>query len=75
VHHHINIGETLLKVVVDASLPLSGQFPAKAISLLDSAAAAAVRGGENEHSVCDVQMAAARFAGDDQESSCSRTWP
>ena len=72
-HHRIKIEETLLKDVIDASLPLTGQFPAKAISLLDSAAATAVLAGENELGLFEVHSAAARFAGDDQESSCSQT--
>lgn len=74
-HHRIKIEETLLKAVIDASLPLTRQFPAKAISLLDTAAATAVLAGENELSLFDVHTAAARYADDDQDSICLQTRP
>lgn len=47
-HHHINISEALLNTIVETALPLTGHFPAKAISLLDAAASRAVLAGESE---------------------------
>jgi ATP-dependent Clp protease ATP-binding subunit ClpA len=64
-HHNIAISEPLLKSVIETALPLVGCFPAKAITLLDAAAARAVLSGESELSLFDVYTAAARFLGDD----------
>lgn len=66
-HHRIEIEETLLNPVIETALPLTGHFPAKAISLLDAAAARAVLAGESELSLFDVYTAAARFGEDDDE--------
>jgi ATP-dependent Clp protease ATP-binding subunit ClpA len=60
-HHKIAIEESLLNAVIETALPLTGHFPAKAISLLDGAAARAVLAGESELSLFDVYTAAARF--------------
>ena len=64
-HHHITIDETLLEAILETALPLAGHFPAKAISLLDTAAARAVLAGESELSLFDVYTAAARFREDE----------
>jgi ATP-dependent Clp protease ATP-binding subunit ClpA len=64
-HHHLAIEEALLQGVIETALPLTGCFPAKAISLLDAAAARAVLAGESELSLFDVYAAAARFREDD----------
>jgi ATP-dependent Clp protease ATP-binding subunit ClpA len=64
-HHQIEIGEPLLHAIVETALPLAGHLPAKAISLLDSAAARAVLALESELSLFDVYAAAARFRGDE----------
>lgn len=64
-HHQVEIGEPLLDAVVDTALPLAGHLPAKAISLLDSAAARAVLAGESELGLFDLYAAAARFRGDE----------
>jgi ATP-dependent Clp protease ATP-binding subunit ClpA len=58
-HHHIEIDESLLDAVLDTAIALTGQLPAKAISLLDAAAARAVLAGESELSPFDVHSAAA----------------
>lgn len=60
-HHRITIDETLLDAVIETALPLTAHFPAKAISLLDGAAARAVLAGESELSLFDVYTAGARF--------------
>jgi ATP-dependent Clp protease ATP-binding subunit ClpA len=65
VHHHIAIQEALLDTVIETALPLPGHFPAKAISLLDAAAARSVLAGESELSLFDVYTAAARFREED----------
>jgi ATP-dependent Clp protease ATP-binding subunit ClpA len=59
-HHQIGIDESLLSAVLDTALSLTGHFPAKAISLLDGAAARAVLAGEIELSLFDIYTAAAR---------------
>lgn len=64
-HHNIAIEETLLSAVIETALPVTGHFPAKAISLLDAAAARAVLAGEAELSLFDIYTAAARFREDD----------
>jgi len=64
-HHQVEIAEPLLDAVVDTALPLAGHLPAKAISLLDSAAARAVLAGESELGRFDLYAAAARFRDDD----------
>jgi ATP-dependent Clp protease ATP-binding subunit ClpA len=64
-HHQITLDERLLKPVIDAALPLTGHFPAKAIALLDAAAAIAVLAAETELSLFDVHTAAARVPGAD----------
>jgi ATP-dependent Clp protease ATP-binding subunit ClpA len=64
-HHRIQIEETLLNPVIETALPLAGHFPAKAISLLDAAAARAVLANEDKLSLFEVHAAAARFRGDD----------
>ena len=60
-HHRIAIQEALLNTVIEIALPLTGHFPAKAVSLLDASAARAVVAGEGELSLFDVYTAAARF--------------
>ena len=60
-HHQIAIDEALLTPVIETGLPLTGHFPAKAISLLDAAAARAVLAGESGLSMFDVCAAAAGF--------------
>lgn len=65
-HHQVEIAEPLLDAIVDTALPLSGHLPAKAISLLDSAAARAVLAGESELGLFDLYAAAARFGSDDR---------
>jgi ATP-dependent Clp protease ATP-binding subunit ClpA len=64
-HHRIAIQEALLNTVIEIALPLTGHFPAKAISLLDASAARAVLAGEDELSLFDVYTAAARFREDE----------
>jgi ATP-dependent Clp protease ATP-binding subunit ClpA len=64
-HHQVEIGEPFLDAVVDTALPLAGHLPAKAISLLDSAAARAVLAGESELGLFDLYAAAARFGSDE----------
>jgi len=64
-HHQVAIGEPLLDAAVDTALPLAGHLPAKAISLLDSAAARAVLAGESEVGLFDLYAAAARFGSDE----------
>jgi ATP-dependent Clp protease ATP-binding subunit ClpA len=64
-HHQIAIDETLLNTAIETALPLTGHFPAKAISLLDAAGARAVLVGEAELSLFDIYSAAARFREDD----------
>ncbi|MEK6409078.1 MAG: AAA family ATPase [Acidobacteriota bacterium] len=63
-HHHVAIEESLLNAVIETALPLTGHFPAKAISLLDAAAARAVLAGESELSLFDVYTAATKVGGD-----------
>jgi ATP-dependent Clp protease ATP-binding subunit ClpA len=60
-HHKIAIDETLLNRVIETALPLGGYFPAKAISLLDTAGARAVLAGETDLSLFDLYSAADRF--------------
>lgn len=60
-HHKIAIDELLLNAVVETAFSLAGHFPAKAISLLDGAAARALLAGESELSLFDVYSAASRF--------------
>jgi ATP-dependent Clp protease ATP-binding subunit ClpA len=60
-HHHIAIGEAVLKTVIETALPLTGHYPAKAISLLDAAAARAILAGESELGLFEVYGAAAGF--------------
>jgi ATP-dependent Clp protease ATP-binding subunit ClpA len=64
-HHQVEIAEALLDAVVDTALSLAGHLPAKAISLLDSAAARAVLAGESELGLFDLYAAAARFGSDE----------
>ena len=47
-HHGISIGDSFLDVAVEASMGLDGHLPAKAISLVDAAAARAAMCGERE---------------------------
>ena len=47
-HHGISIGDSFLEVAVEASMGLDGHLPAKAISLVDVAAARAAMCGERE---------------------------
>jgi ATP-dependent Clp protease ATP-binding subunit ClpA len=61
-HHRLAIEESLLNQVIDAAIPLTGHFPAKAISLVDAASARAVLGGESELSLFDVHTVTARFS-------------
>lgn len=61
-HHHFAIDESLLNSVIETALPRTGTFPAKAISLLDAAAARAVLAGENELSLFYVYATAARIS-------------
>jgi ATP-dependent Clp protease ATP-binding subunit ClpA len=63
-HHQLQLGESLLESVVETALPLEGHFPAKAISLLDAAAALAVLASESELSLFDIYSAAARLRED-----------
>lgn len=60
-HLSIEIEESLLSSIIETALPLTGQFPAKAISLLDAAAARAVLAGESKLSLFDVYSAAPGF--------------
>jgi len=60
-HHQIAIDEALLAQVIETGIPLTGHFPAKAISLLDAAAGRAVLAGEEGLSMFDVHAAADRF--------------
>jgi ATP-dependent Clp protease ATP-binding subunit ClpA len=63
-HHQIQVGDELLERVIEAALPIAGRLPAKAISLLDAAAARAVLASESELSLFDIHSAAARFRAD-----------
>jgi ATP-dependent Clp protease ATP-binding subunit ClpA len=63
-HHQIKINDTLMEAVIETALPLEGHFPAKAIALLDAAAARAVLAREDELSLFDVYNAGARFRED-----------
>ncbi|HZM90471.1 MAG TPA: hypothetical protein VFF31_28385 [Blastocatellia bacterium] len=60
-HHQIAIDETMLASAIETALPLAGHFPAKALSLLDTAGARAVLAGEPDLSLFDLCSAAARF--------------
>jgi type VI secretion system protein VasG len=61
-HHGVEIDESLIEVVVDAAQPLAGCFPAKAIALLDAAAAAAALSSESAISRYDIRMVADKIA-------------
>ncbi|MFY9573560.1 MAG: AAA family ATPase [Blastocatellia bacterium] len=63
-HHHIAIDESVLNAVIETAIPMTGCFPAKAISLLDAASARAVLARESELSLFDVYSAAARTFGE-----------
>jgi ATP-dependent Clp protease ATP-binding subunit ClpA len=60
-HHRVEIGESLAQSAIDVSLALAGRLPAKAIALLDAAAARAVLSGEGRVSDYDLYTAAARY--------------
>jgi hypothetical protein len=60
-HHRVIIDETLGGAAVERSLPLAGFLPAKAIALLDAAAAEATLGRSQEVTLYHLYLAASRF--------------
>lgn len=59
-HHHLDIDESLISASIKAAQPLAGFFPAKAITVLDAAAARAALAGMTALSPDDVYSAANR---------------
>jgi ATP-dependent Clp protease ATP-binding subunit ClpA len=60
-YHRVAIDETLGRAAVERSLPLVGYLPAKAITLLDAAAAEAALGRSQEVTLYHLYLAANRF--------------
>jgi ATP-dependent Clp protease ATP-binding subunit ClpA len=60
-HHRVTIDDTLGGAAVERSLPLAGFLPAKAIALLDAAAAEATLGHSQEVTLYHLYLAASRF--------------
>jgi ATP-dependent Clp protease ATP-binding subunit ClpA len=60
-YHGVTIDETLGGAAVERSLPLAGFLPAKAITLLDAAAAEATLGRSQEVTLYHLYLAASRF--------------
>ncbi len=60
-HHGIGMGDAVLEAALERSLTLAGVLPAKAVTLLDAAAARAAQAGANEVEVCHVYLAGADF--------------
>jgi ATP-dependent Clp protease ATP-binding subunit ClpA len=60
-HHRVTIDETLVRAAVERSLSLAGFLPAKAITLLDAAAAEATLGRSQEVTLYHLYLAANRF--------------
>jgi ATP-dependent Clp protease ATP-binding subunit ClpA len=65
-HHRVQIPEPLLHLAIETAETLTGHFPAKAITLVDAAAARAVLTGESEVSPFDLHLAADRLVGSDE---------
>jgi ATP-dependent Clp protease ATP-binding subunit ClpA len=64
-HHNIQIEESLLNVIIDSALGLTGQLPSKAIALLDSASAHAGLAGDCELGAFDIYATVGRMRGED----------
>jgi ATP-dependent Clp protease ATP-binding subunit ClpA len=60
-HHHVTIDDALASAAVERSLPLEGYLPAKAITLLDGAAAQAVLARSQEVTLYHLYLAASYF--------------
>ena len=60
-HHRIEIDESCIPVCIRAAQSLSGCFPAKALTLLDAAAARSALAGANVLAADDIYSAAARL--------------
>lgn len=60
-HHHIEIGKPCIRACVRAAEPLAGYFPAKAITLLDGAAAVSALAGTKVLSLDDIYSAVGTF--------------
>jgi ATP-dependent Clp protease ATP-binding subunit ClpA len=60
-HHGVTIDDALGSAAVERSLPLAGFLPAKAIALLDAAAAEAALGRSQEVTLYHLYLAASRF--------------
>ena len=61
-HHRIEIDESCLPACVRVSQPLAGCFPAKALALLDAAAARSALAGANVLAADDIYSAASKFS-------------
>ena len=57
-HHQVDIDDSIARATVAASGPLDGNYPAKAVTLLDAAAAKAALGGTHVIGLDDVYSAA-----------------
>ncbi len=60
-HHCVEIEDDVALSAIDYSLPLAGRLPAKAIALLDTAAARALLAGETELSSYYLRASASSF--------------
>lgn len=60
-HYGVKIAEDLVEAVVERSIPLAGHLPAKALALLDAAAARATLGRAPVVQLADVYIAASRM--------------
>ena len=63
-HYGVHVDESLISAAVKTARPLEGFFPAKAIALLDAAAASASFSGHTQVRAQDIHLAAARFRED-----------
>jgi len=63
-HHGVRIGNAALEAAVDRSISLAGPLPAKAVKLLDAAAARARLAGASQVDLCHVYIAATEFPGE-----------
>jgi len=60
-HHGVAIDDEMVRVVVERSLSLAGHLPAKAVTLLDAAAAGAALAGSSQVELYHLYSAAAHF--------------
>ena len=68
-HHSVEIDESALRTVIEASRTLAGCYPSKAISLLDAACARARLNGARALNAQDLLLASARFTEDEEYPS------